>query len=611
MHAKNFNVYLSSLGDLLNKKRMYNIPSYQRQYSWPIDKVDTLWDNLIRRQIDHDDSDEYLLGSIVTITKQDVDDVIDGQQRLISLTLMYCAIRDSLTYEYANINNSEFKKHLHDLIRDINKCIGGQSKPYIKLRDNSDAQLFGNICSGDYKKNGGRSSRANKAFHRNYIEFQKRFTALCNDDLDLKNHSVEGIKKLSEIINTVMDDVFVIDVRIAKEGDAQQIFEALNSTGEPLTQTDLIKNYILQICPNLEQSWDSAFNQFEDELKRNPKKSDDWVYYSMLSRNYQSGDECKERKDVAKKKLHKAVRNRVKNEKDAKDFVEDLRSDLDIIYKLERPRENNNGVNHMLYGLRQVGAVYFRRPLIAAVRRWGSLTDPRTVQLTECLLKFFFMYRTVCRMDIDKLRALARDLTIKIESTEKDIKVLHLCEMVLKLVYSKNRKDDVDAFHKRFLDEFIVQDYDADAIKYIFMSIERELQKKGGVHTKIDGLDVEHVFPQRASASEWPNHAELEELKNNIGNQTLLPEKWNKALRNYSFRVKKIGRMDDGTPVTLRGKEGRDMDGNPIVVSYEKSGFMINDYIRKCTEWTRGKVEERQKILLEYAEKIWNLKEYQ
>ena len=617
MFAKTFEAGLSNLSELLNKKRIYRIPPYQRQYAWPTDKVDTLWDNLIGRQMDDQGDDgEYLLGSIVTITKDDdVADVIDGQQRLISLTLMYCAIRDSLKTKCADLSDGEFEKILLELISDINRRVVGQSEPFINLRDNNDAQLFSTICRGEYKN--GRGIHANKAFRRNYIEFQKRFDALY-DDLDLANHSVEGITRLAEIVSAVTENVCVVDVRITNEDDAQQIFEALNSTGEPLTQTDLIKNHVLQTCPDLEQSWESAFAQFEDELKRNPKKADDWVYYSMLSRNYRRGNGSKKDGDVAKKKMYKAVASIVKNKAAAKNFVEDLKVDLSIIHKLENPDETDDALNHMLYGLGQVGAIYFRRPLIAAARCWSTaanpnavqLTDPRTVQLIECLLKFFFMYRTVCRMDIDKLRALSRELTIEIRNNGKDVDVSHLCEMALKLVYSRDGKDDLDAFHKRFCKEFVEQDYTADAAKYVFLSIEWELQKKGGNIPSRNGLNVEHVFPQRGGAAAWPNRAELEDFKDRLGNLTLLPEKWNIALRNHSFEAKKVGRKDDGTPITLRGKKGKDDDGRPVVVSYEKSGLLINNYFKKCTEWTPDKIEDRERSLLEYAEKIWNLREY-
>jgi uncharacterized protein with ParB-like and HNH nuclease domain len=76
-------------------RKLYNIPEYQRPYEWDIDKCETLWNDLINNYNNPDDG--YFLGIIVLIESKDKKkieyDVVDGQQRLISLSLLLRVLR--------------------------------------------------------------------------------------------------------------------------------------------------------------------------------------------------------------------------------------------------------------------------------------------------------------------------------------------------------------------------------------------------------------------------------------------------------------------------------------------------------------------------------------
>lgn len=601
MTPKKFQVALAPLGALLHMTRSYKIPDYQRAYAWKVEKASELWDDLIGQNGDWRSlNSEYLLGSMVTIRKDGKDDVVDGQQRLVSLTLMYCAIRDSLK-KYGESGNREFDNRLRDLIRDIDSRVVDRDRAFIKLNNMQDDQAFLKICRGEY---GTDNKWMRIALHKNYRELLSRANAL-HGELGLENQSVDGIEKLRDIINAVTYRVYINDIVALYEVDALQIFQALNARGQQLTQSDLIKSHIIRENKDMvHQEWENIFGRFKNEIKKNFKKADELIYYSMLSRNWELKN-----KDVSKREMHEAVKEKVKNPQDAKKFIMKLGRDVEIIYKLENPLDRYaQTLKHTLHGLRQINAVYFRRPIITAARHWG-LEDHRTVSLAECLLKFFFMYRTVCRMDVDKLRKLAKDLTVKIKKDGANTKNHDLYRIILGVVDRTfvghtGENSSLTTFHDRFKSEFVTQEYTTGAARYILISIEQELQKEQLV-VPAKGFDLEHVFPKKPRAAAWPNHKELAEIRDNIGNLTLLPHPWNAKLLNHSFAVKKTGQKSDG--VFVGGKA--DSDGKPPI-SYKASKLTLNDYFENCDKWDKDEILKRQKHLLEHAVKIWNLGTY-
>lgn len=609
MKSNNYRPDLSSLHEVLANKRRYEIPDYQRRYRWDVSKVDELWEDIVDLYKDDDHRKvEYLLGSIVTVrgTDKTPEKVIDGQQRLVSLTLMFCAIRNSLKGYLANANDV-LTGEINNLTNAINEYVYESHDVFIKLNHVADRSLFEYIChtgnrdGDDYEK---RRARTGKSIHKNYAALCVHADALCND-LGISNSNLDGIMKLKEIINAITNRVCVIDVTVEDENDAQQIFEALNSKGQQLTQSDLIKSYLIQKSSDAKKNWDDALAPFESELKRNPRKADEYIYYSLLSRKTTS-------KDVAKRELYKQVKAQVSDEDSADEFIAELKEDIMIIKDLEKPHQESS-LGHLLHGLKQLNAIYFRRPILAAVRRWGW-DDQRTEELVEFLLKFFFMYRSIRKMDVGNIRNIARYMTASILDKENDFQIKAACRKSLESVgkmttVGSSAQLNLDEFHERFLENFVSADYDRrQVILYAFISIERMLQANQFTIPE-KGVDVEHVFPQRSHIDAWPNLAELKRYKNNIGNLTLLPHRWNNTLQNFSFVAKKTG-MNNGKEIVLTGKDSTDKNGKPIVCSYQNSNFKINDDIQTRAKWGVDEVIERQACLRKYAEKIWNLRDY-
>jgi uncharacterized protein with ParB-like and HNH nuclease domain/predicted transport protein len=239
----------AKLLDFLKKSPQFVIPIYQRTYSWTEKECRQLWDDLIRAGSDSQVS-AHFVGSIVYIEKglyqvssQSPMLVIDGQQRLTTLTLVIAALAGALE------NLDEDKREPVDgfsprKLRNyylVNPEETGERHYKLLLSQTDKASLIAVIGGLERPKDFSLRITENFALFQSWIETGKNdLTAICH-----------GLAKL-----------LVVDVALSREQDNPQlIFESMNSTGRELSQADLIRNFILMgLEPNLqtalyEQFW--------------------------------------------------------------------------------------------------------------------------------------------------------------------------------------------------------------------------------------------------------------------------------------------------------------------------------------------------------------------
>jgi uncharacterized protein with ParB-like and HNH nuclease domain len=218
----------TQLVKLLEGTRQFIIPIYQRTYSWTEKQCEQLWNDIVRISQDMTIPGHFI-GSIVYIEKglYHVSDVtkllvIDGQQRLTTLSLLLMAIGKALEEKGNNQKVSKNKIHNNFL---FNSQETGEER-YKLILTKSDKETFIDILEsrtnlGEFSKN----------VYDNYRFFQNK---ISKSDIDLDS-IYHGIRKL-----------LIVDISLdSNYDDPQLIFESLNSTGLALSQADLIRNYVL------------------------------------------------------------------------------------------------------------------------------------------------------------------------------------------------------------------------------------------------------------------------------------------------------------------------------------------------------------------------------
>lgn len=221
---------------LLDEGQKFIIPEYQRPYRWTKDECETLWEDILGVFGDGSEIEEYFLGSIVTYRNDNGElEIIDGQQRITTFTLLFRAFYECLKPEFKTARGDypiafgeciwEYKKNKGFCFENrhlISRVITGKDEKALE-------QLLSENCDeleDKYK---------NSNYYKNYDYFYKKL-------IDFKGKKGLSFKKLCDMF--LEKNLFVLLVVCDSQESAMTIFNTLNSRGLPLSNADILKGYI-------------------------------------------------------------------------------------------------------------------------------------------------------------------------------------------------------------------------------------------------------------------------------------------------------------------------------------------------------------------------------
>ena len=257
----------------------YVIPVYQRHYTWDAKNVLRLLSDVNNVLVGK--AKTHFIGNIVYVRKGEATyherEIVDGQQRLTTVFLSLYALRD-LAFNLGDTDEADAIDNLFLL----NKATGKYAQFKYKLKPNvGDNNTLQRLIDRDFdglKKN-------QSAIYRNYQTIYK----------ELKNWYDAGYTV--EQIRNAFDGLIIVWVALEKTDNAQQIFESINSTGEPLTAADLIRNFLLMNKDDDEQTdiyrlyWkkieENIFPAYEStSRKKVSKKIEEFLRFYLSSKLY-------------------------------------------------------------------------------------------------------------------------------------------------------------------------------------------------------------------------------------------------------------------------------------------------------------------------------------
>ena len=228
-----------------NADSFYQMPIYQRPYSWDKDRVEQLWADIFEAYENHKENpsqdNNYFLGSLVVVkNKNGAYDVVDGQQRITTLTILFCVLRD-LKLDAITAYNKKIQNSIANLVDD-------------KVRLKLTTQLNNQAIFEEYILNGINFNDLNKNKKDN------RFLQTASYFKDL----IEKVEPnaLNEFVKYLFENTVLIRVSCTDESFAIKLFSVLNDRGLDLTSADIIKAHLMQ------QLDDEKRPQFNEEWKK-------------------------------------------------------------------------------------------------------------------------------------------------------------------------------------------------------------------------------------------------------------------------------------------------------------------------------------------------------
>jgi len=233
------------LRDIFSDKFLFNIPLFQRPFSWTEEHFEKLFMDIYESMIESKGSGIYFLGSMVLVNeKENLHQIIDGQQRLVSLITLIAVARDL-------IKDNDYKKDLQSLLCQkesplLKRSKAERLKPWEELE-----QYFSNYI---YVEDGT-------------IKFLQQYKGKLRDEDDPVYHLYEAVKKFHELfaehfsklggeellhdfIKYLLNNVYVVGIRTIDLSSAIRLFNVLNTRGLPLSSTDIIKGINLDVIPD-------------------------------------------------------------------------------------------------------------------------------------------------------------------------------------------------------------------------------------------------------------------------------------------------------------------------------------------------------------------------
>lgn len=528
-----------SYNEVLKSTISFHIPAFQRSYKWMPKQVSQLWESLISND------SKYYIGNIVVVNYSagGIESgllVIDGQQRITTLSLFLVAIRDFIKKDKSK-NKKELTKH-DERIKEIETHLihrtsfgdGDAEKLKIIFSKSNLASVYNKIVFGE-ELDMDSLDDAQKRFLKNLNTAKQLFREFLKDtNLSTKN-------AIDELYQKIINLEFII-IACQNESDVYQIFEGLNSTGLELSVVDLVKNAIFKVVGDLdptgemlneaELEWAEMESYFEDEsLSLFPKfLRHRWISLNGYINTSQLYD-----------KIKAEVRGFASKE-EALDFIKEMKRDASLYVALRTGDAN-------FYKQDQVGG---NKRLIELLVRFKYLGSD---QVYEVLLAYYKKYKVA---DEYTSKQFARDLEMlwnfgfqtKVLSSINPSKYERIfAERCKELVafkgkdYSKNSKKFYEElnellegreseFVENFSDIFEYKEGGSESNELIRILL-REIYKQAknnSVGAIYETTTIEHILPQKTYRNEPFLHK--------IGNLTILSDEMNKRAKDSSFALK-------------------------------------------------------------------------
>lgn len=551
----------------------FEVPRYQRSFSWTSDEAEELWDDL---QSATERTGEYFLGTVV-LHKQDQKkySIIDGQQRLTCLTMLFSAIRN--VFLAANDNRST----QISLAFLGSKGFERDAQPTPKLTlnyINSEAYLEFVVNSSDLSDVDAKLK--DKTLHpsnRLMLEAYKFFLEKIH-----KGASSKGTKAdlfLVPLINTLAAKVKLITIPVVSDEDANLFFESLNARGKELAISDLVKNRLYLESKDQVARAEKLWEQMEKDLLRRPIP--EFIRHFWIAKKT-----AKDSSNVREKHLYRMVTATIRGDKTAAlALVKDLSKSASDYARISDfslwPDDSAYDLSfeQSLSDLRLFRVTQPNPILLNVIQNFPAPKD--VARIFRIVANFAFRYFIIGNQSPGNLERVAANIAYEIRAKN-----------------FKSPQHIADALRSLNSDPAFRGDFTLKSIegvkmsRYILAKISnywtKESSSSGGeeiANPDAKQVNLEHVYPESNPAS-WASGfskgANRSDYIYRLGNLTLLRVKPNRDAADKSFADKKKIALDD-------------------------SKLKINEFFRPLSTWGDKEIEQRQDALAKMAIQVWKL----
>ncbi len=563
----------TTLNKLLNTSRQFIVPIFQRNYSWQKSQYEQLWFDILRAS-KFKEKQNHFIGSIVYIDMGTPAGrpqqllLIDGQQRLTTISILLCAIKDyvqkfNLETKLINLakiknqflyNSDEIDEDRYKLLLNVQ-----DKETYIKLIDNT---IF------TVNKPATNIIKCYEFFYERIEDFIKQHGQI--DEI------YAGIFKLS-----------LVSISLDKDSDnPQMIFESMNSTGKDLSQTDLLRNYLLMDLTPEKQTrlyktyWKPMEELFGEDIYKNDVNKFDYFIRDFLTLKSDTGYICKINNVYENFKRYYLDNN---CEKFA--VLKDLFTYAKYYACIDLLQENDDELK--LY--------------------WQEFKKLDSHVVYPFLLKLYDDYSRQILIKEDFKKILQVVISYLWRKAICEIPTNSLSKTFATLYQAVDKEDYVNSIikafvfkssYKRFPSDYEVREklqtkdiYHFRLRKYLLEALENYYHKEP-IDLNTANYTIEHIMPQN--------------IEHNLSWQQMLGEDWQEV---HSLYLHTLGNLTiTGYNAEMSNKSfWEKVNGES---GFKHSHLKLNESIAQCDVWNKKAIQRRTNILTDIILKIWKYPEF-
>lgn len=566
MASMNFNTANQTFRHLMANGLTYRVPQFQRDYSWTQDEWDDLWQDMIALWGETPEPAHYMGYLVLQSSDSKQYDIIDGQQRMTTLSILVLA---GIAY-LGDLSGSgpEAERNAKRAEQLRNSYIGYLDP--VTLIGRSKLEL----------------NRHNNRFYQNYLvplETLPQRGLSASEHLlrkafawfkeKIKGYAGGSGEAVASFIDSLVDRLFFTVITVTDELNAFKVFETLNARGVRLSATDLLKNYLFSVI--------SSENVHESELKVLEERweaiigllgSESFPEFLRVFWNSQN-------KLVRKSELFKTIRGKIRDKAGAFALIRQLDQCANIYAGLRNPQDTVWAPEERDY-LARMQMFNVRQPLallLAAFRRYSDQDRDSFTRVLRAVHIVSFRYNVICNMQTNEQERVYNDIALRLHTDE--LKTSQDILNVLKRVYPEDA-----SFQAAFADKELrtTNSRNKKVVRYILFEIEKQISGKD-YDLESAKYNVEHILPEHPE-EEWPDYNEHQDEKMiyRLGNMAILESNLNRDLGNAGYARK--------------------------AEAYRQSVFSTTAKIPTYYEtWGTGKIISRQTWMAKQAAAIWRL----
>ena len=568
--SMNFNTSNQTFRQLLGNGLSYRVPPFQRDYSWTDDEWNDLWQDMQGLFEPEGESAHYMGYLVLQSSNNKRFDIIDGQQRITTLSVMILAalghLKDLVEAGVDAPNNQRRRDALQNSYIGYLDPVSLVPRPKLELNrhNNRFFQTYLVPLEALPQRNLNASEhQLRKAF----IWFKERLKSRVGTQVD-------SGEQLAAFLDSLVDKLFFTVITVTDEINAFKVFETLNARGVRLSATDLLKNYLFSVISAGGDTHENELTALEERWERIVGLLGSESFPEFLRVYWNSRHTL-----VRKSDLFKTIRKRINDREKAFELLRGLDRSAEIYAALRDPQDGFWEAEERK-ALQQLLMFNVRQPLALLLACHEKFADGQRTIFTRTLRAvsvISFRYNVICNLQTHDQERVYNEAARKI--SDGKFSQLQDIFQALRAIYP-----DDNHFKTAFGEKELrtTNTRNRKVVRYIMFEIEHQISAQS-LDFESATYNLEHILPENPSEA-WGHieDSKQDRLIYRLGNMTPLETGVNRDIGNLPYDQKRL--------------------------AYAKSDFQITRGIAEhYDEWTEAKIIARQTQLAKAASAIWRI----